>query len=194
MSHGRHDEDLDKATSHAFDLHISVHANLHLLCQSCMEQHLHSEKVATHFDKASFANLQVQGFDAVVVCVGTYSQPHLPEDTVRGIPEFRGRQLHSHNFRRPEIFRGQRVLVVGASFSGKKCFSFKTSDAGIIKDSYILEPPFLQCFCSLSELLCSVMTLKCPEDHSTREDASSAISCNLITPASIGSRINLLGC
>ena len=31
---------------------------------------------------------------------------------------FPGRQLHCHNFRHNEPFRDQRVLVVGASYSG----------------------------------------------------------------------------
>lgn len=33
--------------------------------------------------------------------------------------EWPGCQLHSHNYRGAEQFRGQRVMVVGASFSGQ---------------------------------------------------------------------------
>jgi len=41
-------------------------------------------------------------------------QPDIP-----GIDSFPGKQLHCHNFRHNEPFRGERVLVVGASFSGE---------------------------------------------------------------------------
>ena len=59
---------------------------------------------------------ELDDYDAVCCCVGTYYQPNLPD--VPGLLEFPGRQLHCHNFRRSDSFKGQRVLVVGASFSG----------------------------------------------------------------------------
>jgi hypothetical protein len=57
-------------------------------------------------------------FDAVAVCVGTFSEPRLP--AVEGMGSWPGRQLHCHNYRGPEAFAGQRVVVVGASFSGAR--------------------------------------------------------------------------
>ena len=56
-------------------------------------------------------------FDAVVVCVGNYHQPNLPN--VKGIDDFPGLQMHAHNYRDPAMFAGQVVIVVGASFSGR---------------------------------------------------------------------------
>lgn len=38
---------------------------------------------------------------------------------VPGMAEWPGLQLHSHNYRGAEQFRGQQVMVVGASFSGQ---------------------------------------------------------------------------
>lgn len=55
-------------------------------------------------------------FDAVVSCVGNYSDPNVPE--ISGMDSFPGQQLHVHNFRRDDAFPGKSVLVVGASFSG----------------------------------------------------------------------------
>ena len=55
-------------------------------------------------------------FDAVLVCVGNYHQPNLPE--VKGMDDFPGLQMHAHNYRRSSMFAGMRVIVVGASFSG----------------------------------------------------------------------------
>ncbi|CAL5222037.1 g4330 [Coccomyxa viridis] len=55
-------------------------------------------------------------FDAVVVAIGNYHEPNLPD--IAGMDDFPGRQLHCHNFRHNEPFRDERVLVVGASYSG----------------------------------------------------------------------------
>ena len=35
---------------------------------------------------------------------------------------FPGLQMHCHNYRHAELFQGNRVLVVGASFSGGSPF------------------------------------------------------------------------
>ncbi|OEL15438.1 Flavin-containing monooxygenase FMO GS-OX-like 2 [Dichanthelium oligosanthes] len=48
-------------------------------------------------------------FDAVVVCNGRCTVPLVPK--IRGIDKWRGKQMHSHNYRTPEPFRDQvRVL------------------------------------------------------------------------------------
>lgn len=59
----------------------------------------------------------LQVFDAVVVCNGHYSEPNLPD--VPGADTWPGLQMHSHNYRVPEQFAGQVVVIVGASNSGK---------------------------------------------------------------------------
>uniref|UniRef100_A0A0D9WUR5 Flavin-containing monooxygenase n=1 Tax=Leersia perrieri TaxID=77586 RepID=A0A0D9WUR5_9ORYZ len=56
-------------------------------------------------------------FDAVVVATGHYSQPKLPR--IKGMESWKRRQLHSHCYRRPEKFRGEVIVVVGAGDSGK---------------------------------------------------------------------------
>lgn len=53
---------------------------------------------------------------AVVSATGTWDQPFVPR--VPGDEEFAGRVLHVHDYRGPETFAGQRVLVVGAGNSG----------------------------------------------------------------------------
>jgi putative flavoprotein involved in K+ transport len=47
----------------------------------------------------------------VVAATGFFGRPHLPD--LPGQPHFRGRVLHVANYRRPEPFRGQRIVVVG---------------------------------------------------------------------------------
>ena len=69
-------------------------------------------------DAAGQAPTQVQTeeFDALVVAVGCYTEPNLP--AVPGMDTTPAFQMHCHNYRTPERFAGQAVLVVGASFSG----------------------------------------------------------------------------
>ena len=55
-------------------------------------------------------------FDAVAVCNGHFSEPKVPE--IQGFANFPGAALHSHNYRRPDDFAGQRVVVLGSSVSG----------------------------------------------------------------------------
>lgn len=37
---------------------------------------------------------------------------------IAGLEHFKGRVFHSHNYREPAPFRGQRVLIIGAGPSG----------------------------------------------------------------------------
>ena len=53
---------------------------------------------------------------SVVVATGIASNPHRPR--LRGLSRFGGHILHSAEYRRPDRFLGQRVLVVGAGNSG----------------------------------------------------------------------------
>ncbi|CAN6283973.1 unnamed protein product [Urochloa humidicola] len=55
-------------------------------------------------------------FDAVVVCNGHWTVPQVAK--IRGIDNWRGKQIHSHNYRVPEPFRDQNVVVVGMGASG----------------------------------------------------------------------------
>lgn len=54
-------------------------------------------------------------FDAVFICNG-YSAPHYP--AIPGRDVFKGRHIHSHDYRRPQIFEGEKVLLIGAGPSG----------------------------------------------------------------------------
>ena len=57
-----------------------------------------------------------QRFDAVAVCNGHFSVPNVPE--LPGAESFGGATLHSHNYRRPEVFAGQKVVLLGGRASG----------------------------------------------------------------------------
>ncbi|KAF4439181.1 flavin depend monooxygenase that catalyses the oxidation of rubrofusarin to 9-hydroxyrubrofusarin [Fusarium austroafricanum] len=55
-------------------------------------------------------------FDKVIVATGINNRPHIPE--LEGIDQFKGQILHSRSFKKPEPFKGKRVVVVGISNTG----------------------------------------------------------------------------
>ncbi|QCF28106.1 ArsO family NAD(P)H-dependent flavin-containing monooxygenase [Hydrocarboniclastica marina] len=57
----------------------------------------------------------------IISATGTWSQPFIP--AMPGRISFKGRQIHSADYRRPEDFRDQRVLVIGGGNSGAQIFA-----------------------------------------------------------------------
>ncbi len=70
----------------------------------------------TSHDHKTGKELQEQ-FSHVIVASGHFSVPNYPE--FEGIETFPGRVLHAHDFRSADEFKGQHVLVVGASYSAE---------------------------------------------------------------------------
>ncbi|XP_032682455.1 senecionine N-oxygenase-like isoform X2 [Odontomachus brunneus] len=60
--------------------------------------------------------LMTESFDAILVCNGHYFEPSIPKISGQNI--FVGEQIHSHDYRVPEIFNGKTVVVLGAGPSG----------------------------------------------------------------------------
>ncbi|KAG2277336.1 hypothetical protein Bca52824_059891 [Brassica carinata] len=54
-------------------------------------------------------------YDAVVVCSGHYTEPRLAD--IPGISSWPGKEMHSHNYRIPEPFKDQVVVLIGNSAS-----------------------------------------------------------------------------
>ncbi|XP_056337117.1 flavin-containing monooxygenase 5-like [Danio aesculapii] len=59
-----------------------------------------------------------QVFDAVMVCTGHHCHPHLPLKDFPGIDKFKGKFLHSRDYKNPEDWRGKRAVVIGIGNSG----------------------------------------------------------------------------
>ncbi|XP_066482182.1 flavin-containing monooxygenase 5-like [Tiliqua scincoides] len=57
-------------------------------------------------------------FDAVLVCTGHHTHPHLPLSSFPGIEKFKGRYFHSRDYKNPDEFKGKRVIVIGIGNSG----------------------------------------------------------------------------
>lgn len=55
-------------------------------------------------------------YDAVFIANGHFVAPRIPH--IDGVNEFKGKILHSHDFRTAEAYRGEQVLVIGAGPSG----------------------------------------------------------------------------
>ncbi|TPX08124.1 uncharacterized protein E0L32_010191 [Thyridium curvatum] len=55
-------------------------------------------------------------FDKVIIATGINSSPHVPK--LEGVEAFEGKCLHSRAFKRPEQFKGQKVVVVGLGNTG----------------------------------------------------------------------------
>ncbi|GAU92192.1 hypothetical protein RvY_04305 [Ramazzottius varieornatus] len=56
-------------------------------------------------------------FDVVIVCNGHFNRPYIPR--LAGIQSFKGKVIHSCDYRVPEPFADQRVLVVGGGPSAR---------------------------------------------------------------------------
>ncbi|XP_075895643.1 flavin-containing monooxygenase 5-like [Nelusetta ayraudi] len=57
-------------------------------------------------------------FDAVMICIGHHCQPNLPLHDFPGIDTFKGKYLHSRDYKTPDEWRDKKVVVVGIGNSG----------------------------------------------------------------------------
>ncbi|XP_075642553.1 flavin-containing monooxygenase FMO GS-OX-like 4 [Castanea sativa] len=71
-------------------------------------------------------------FDAVVICNGHYTEPRVAQ--IPGINEWPGKQMHSHNYRVPEPFRDQVVVLIGSSASA---VDISRDIAGVAKEVHV---------------------------------------------------------
>jgi len=55
-------------------------------------------------------------FDGLIVATGTNNWASLPK--FKGQENYEGRLIHTEDYKKPEVFKGQRVLIVGAGESG----------------------------------------------------------------------------
>ena len=98
---------------------------------------------------------EVDEFDYVIVATGHFSTPNMPY--FEGVEQFPGRVLHAHDFRDALEFKGQDVLLVGASYSaediGSQCYkygaksvtiSFRSNPLGFEWPKGIEERPLVQ--------------------------------------------------
>ncbi|EPS70484.1 hypothetical protein M569_04277, partial [Genlisea aurea] len=73
-----------------------------------------------------------EAYDAVVVCNGHYTHPRIADIT--GIDEWPGKQIHSHNYRTPDIFHDQVVVLIGSAASAT---DISREIAGVSKEVHL---------------------------------------------------------
>ncbi|KAL3366121.1 hypothetical protein AABB24_010994 [Solanum stoloniferum] len=71
-----------------------------------------SSRKSENDDHVVFVN---EEYDAVVICNGRFTEPQIAD--IPGIEVWPGKQIHSHNYRVPEPFRDQVIVVIGAATS-----------------------------------------------------------------------------
>lgn len=57
-------------------------------------------------------------FDAVMICIGHHCQPNMPLHDFPGIDTFKGKYLHSRDYKTPEQWRNKKAVVIGIGNSG----------------------------------------------------------------------------
>lgn len=60
-------------------------------------------------------NFETYIFDAILICNGHYHTSFIPE--YEGREFFTGMEIHSHEYRKPDTFKDQDILVIGGNFS-----------------------------------------------------------------------------
>eukprot|EP00512_Aurantiochytrium_limacinum_P010802 CAMPEP_0171565504 /NCGR_PEP_ID=MMETSP0961-20121227/13_1 /TAXON_ID=87120 /ORGANISM="Aurantiochytrium limacinum, Strain ATCCMYA-1381" /LENGTH=434 /DNA_ID=CAMNT_0012119065 /DNA_START=1295 /DNA_END=2596 /DNA_ORIENTATION=- len=70
----------------------------------------------THGKNTAAAETEI--FDSVLVCNGHFNKPLIPGRLAAELDLWKGNCIHSKDYRRPETFRDQVVVVVGAQSSG----------------------------------------------------------------------------
>ncbi|KAH7862377.1 hypothetical protein Vadar_004045 [Vaccinium darrowii] len=71
-------------------------------------------------------------FQAVVICTGHYSEPVVAN--IPGIERWPGKQLHSHNYRIPDPFQNQVVVIIG---SGASAIDISKEIASVAKEVHL---------------------------------------------------------
>uniref|UniRef100_A0A6B2L5Z6 Flavin-containing monooxygenase n=1 Tax=Arcella intermedia TaxID=1963864 RepID=A0A6B2L5Z6_9EUKA len=82
-------------------------------------------------------------FDFVIICSGLQSSPAIPD--LPGLKDFKGKLMHSSEYKSNNEFTGKRVLVVGGSYSGAEIaaqISQVTKSYLSIRRSHYLIPRF----------------------------------------------------
>lgn len=60
--------------------------------------------------------IDTKEFDAMFVCIGSFSVPSIP--TFPGLENFQGTVIHSHDYRKSDVYEKRKVLVIGSGPSG----------------------------------------------------------------------------
>ncbi|CAH1788030.1 unnamed protein product [Owenia fusiformis] len=80
----------------------------------------------------SKSEFETKFFDHVIVCAGFFKNPVIPE--IPGLQNFKGKVMHTHSYRSPEVFKDKTVLVIGNANSASDA---ATDAATYAKKAYV---------------------------------------------------------
>lgn len=102
---------------------LVAHSNLEKYIQyNHHVEHVKFDATTNKFDiqvKDDIGNIDESVLDFVIVGSGHFSTPNYVPEVMKKLDEFSGRIEHSHNYRRASDFTGDRVLLIGNSYSGE---------------------------------------------------------------------------
>ncbi|XP_065857958.1 flavin-containing monooxygenase FMO GS-OX-like 4 [Euphorbia lathyris] len=101
------------------------------LVEDCKKWNVKSKKKKRGGDDCEF-DFDDELYDAVVICKGHYTDTRVAE--IPGISAWPGKQIHSHNYRVPEPFRDQVVVLIGSSVSAT---DISVEIAGVAKEVHM---------------------------------------------------------
>lgn len=73
-------------------------------------------------------------FDAVLVCTGHHAEKKVPH--FQGLENFKGKVVHSHDYKDDQGYRGKRVVIVGIGNSGGDCAVELSRQASQVRVTY----------------------------------------------------------
>jgi trimethylamine monooxygenase len=76
-----------------------------------------ADKFNVKVERLTDRDTRVEQFDYVIVCVGHFAIPNVPQ--FDGFETFPGRVLHAHDVRDAQEFAGKRLVVLGSSYSAE---------------------------------------------------------------------------
>lgn len=77
------------------------------------------DKWKTWMQRIDGSDATIAVFNAVFVCSGRHSKPHIPEFKDRD--RYQGLFLHSNMYRAPDLFAGKKVAIIGLGNTGITC-------------------------------------------------------------------------
>ena len=97
-----------------FDVHITQLHKHHVSTDKWNNSTLYSVDCKFFGDQKDQKNTQSllkMKFDAVAVCSGLHNVPYTPK--IKGLEHFKGKIMHSSQYKKRSIFKNKKVLIVG---------------------------------------------------------------------------------
>jgi len=99
-----------------FDLHKHIKFNTSVISVRKTDDFATTGQWEVKYRDVGGGEEKTQVFDAILACTGHHADKNVPD--FPGLDRFKGKVIHSHDYRTPEQFDGKRVVVIGIGNSG----------------------------------------------------------------------------